>query len=54
MMTDAALGKTKQEILELMTIFFQKWFKGKMTAANLWCSFLYQAAKSPQRIGSKS
>ncbi len=28
MMTDAVLGKTKQEILELATIFL-KWFKGK-------------------------
>ena len=28
MMTDAVLGKTKQEILELATIF-QKWFKDK-------------------------
>ena len=51
MMTDAVLGKTKQEILELATIF-RKWFKGKkMNVKTNWrCSLLSGVAKFPQRI----
>ena len=52
MMTDAVLGKTKQEILELATIFL-KWFKDKKMNAKInqaIAAFLSGVAKFPQRI----
>ena len=51
MMTDAVLGKTKQEILELATIFL-KWSRSRMTAKDQLgdAAFLSGVAKFPQRI----